>query len=90
LLREAERFFASFPSATQLRSAMKEKDYLRFRRRAERQLKTRFDLPPEFSARARSGLLGSLILAAAQEERLGEANSDQRVASFHALLIREN
>lgn len=68
---------------------MKGKDYLRFWRRARRQLETTFDLPPNFSRRAREGLLGSLMLAAADEAKFGTPSQDQRIAWFHVLLIRE-
>ena len=36
------------------------------------------------------GLLASLITCAVEEDKFGQPHSDQQVAAFHALLIKEN
>ncbi len=63
-------------------------EFDRLGRLAQDQLAQKFDLPPEFPPRAREGLLGSLVLAAANETFGEEPYSDQTVAEIHLLLLK--
>jgi hypothetical protein len=87
-IEKAELFFAAFASTDEIKQDFSMKDFKIFLHLAENQLATTFDLPESFSARAREGLLASLIICAANEEKFGEPYSDQTVAQFHALLVK--
>lgn len=63
-------------------------EFDRLCRLAQDQLAQKFDLPPQFPPRAREGLLGSLVLVAANEALGDEPYSDQSVAEIHLLLLK--
>jgi hypothetical protein len=89
LLAEAVRYFAKFTAPSSLRRDLDARDYSRFKRQAENDLVTKFQLPRAFPARARRGLLASLIVAAVSESKTGQPYTDERMASLHALLLKE-
>lgn len=88
-LKQAEKFFSEFATPLEIQRRLTPERFKEFRRLAQKKLKA-FDLPSWFSARAREGLLGSLIVCAADEEKSGQPYPDERVAAFHALLLRED
>lgn len=88
-LEEAEKFFSNYTTPSKIQQNLAAREFERLYQLAERQLLA-FDLPSQFSERARQGLLASLIVCAADEEKFGESNPDQHVAEFHELLIRDN
>ena len=87
-IEQAEKFFYAFASSLEIRSKISANGYEKFLRLAEGQLADRFDLPPNFSERAREGLLASLIACAADEEEFGQPYMDETVARFHLLLLK--
>jgi len=84
-LARAEQLLSSWPTRAELQPEFSAAEFDRLCRLAEDQLATKFDLPPQFPPRAREGLLGSLIAAAANETRGEEPYSDQTVAEIHLL-----
>lgn len=89
-LAEAEKYFASFPLAPAGYRQPAGNDARNLRRQAEHDVLEKFDLPSNFSARAREGLIASLIAAAINEQQTGESYPDARLADFHALLLKES
>lgn len=87
-LEDAEKFFAAYASTKEIRRKFSANGYEKYLSLAEEQLATMFDLPPNFSERAREGLLASLIDCAADEEEFGQPYADETVARFHNLLLK--
>jgi hypothetical protein len=87
-IEHAERFFCEFASIKEIRRNVSANGYEKFLQAAEIELSTKFDLPPSFSARAREGLLASLIVCAANEEEFGQPYADETIARFHSLLLK--
>jgi hypothetical protein len=87
-LEQAEKFFCSFASTNEIRQKISANGYEKFLALAQQQLAEMFDLPPNFSERAREGLLASLIECAAAEEEFGQPYADEDVARFHNLLLK--
>ena len=87
-LARAEQLLSSWPTRAELQPEFSAAEFDRLCRLAQDQLATKFDLPPQFPPRAREGLLGSLVLVAANEARGEEPYSDQTVADVHMLLLK--
>jgi hypothetical protein len=88
VLPMAEEFFARCPTAQEVAELLPPRDYDRFLRVAEEQLEAAYDLPEAFSARARAGLLGTLVMCAASDARTGQTAENQNLAGFQMLLTR--
>jgi hypothetical protein len=88
VLPMAEEFFARCPTAKEVGELLPPKDYDRFLRTAEEQLEAAYELPEGFSARAKAGLLGTLVMCAASDARTGESRENQNLAEFQMLLTR--
>lgn len=89
-LAEAEKYFASFSLTPAARRRLSGNAAKSLRRQAEKDAQEKFDLPESFSARAREGLIESLIAAAMNEQQTGQPYPDARLAGFHALLLKES
>lgn len=87
-LANAGRILSSLPTCAELKPDLPADEFDRLCRLAQDQLARKFDLPPQFPPRAREGLLGSLVLVAANEALGEEPYSDQTVAEIHLLLLK--
>ena len=87
-LASAGRILSAWPTCAELQPDFPAEEFDRLCRLAQDQLAQKFDLPPQFPPRARDGLLGSLVLVAANEALGDEPYSDPTVAEVHLLLLK--
>ena len=87
VLAIAEKFLSSFNTPTELRAQFSTEKFEKYCELAEQQLEL-FEIPTQFSARAREGLLGTLIIAAEGDDEEDNPYADQRIAEIHELLLK--
>lgn len=88
ILPLAEEFFARCPTPEEVGELFTPAEYERFLRVAQEQLEAGYDVPDEFSARAKAGLLATLVMCAASDARDGDPFENHDLADFHMLLAR--
>jgi len=86
-IADADEYFASLIPPSVFRKQVTAAEYRRVRRLAEIRMRS-FDVPAEFSARARKGLFTSLMMMALEEERDPNYDPPGLLGSFQCLLLK--